>query len=121
MTLPVRYTGGELMVGHNEEWKAYRGSKTALSLVAFYADCNATRFSGDVGLPDHAHLQPAPAATPAVRRATGEPPPTWRTCSAKALQHAGGRYYCGPATDPPNRLVYLLDHEYTARGLTGGG
>jgi hypothetical protein len=27
------------MVGHNEEWKAYRGSKTALSLVAFYADC----------------------------------------------------------------------------------
>ena len=27
------------MVGHNEEWKAYLGSKTALSLVAFYADC----------------------------------------------------------------------------------
>jgi hypothetical protein len=27
------------------------------------------------------------------------------------------RYYTGPATDPPNRLVYLLDHEYTSRGL----
>jgi hypothetical protein len=27
------------------------------------------------------------------------------------------RYYDGPAADPPNRLVYLLDHEYTARGL----
>jgi hypothetical protein len=27
------------------------------------------------------------------------------------------RYYGGPATDPPNRLVYLLDHEYTPRGL----
>jgi hypothetical protein len=39
VTLPSSYTGGELMVGHNEEWKAYRGSKTALSLVAFYADC----------------------------------------------------------------------------------
>src|SRR6266571_3173983 len=39
VTLPSSYTGGELMVGHNEEWKAYRGSNTALSLVAFYADC----------------------------------------------------------------------------------
>jgi hypothetical protein len=35
VTRPSSYTGGELMVGHNEEWKAYRGSKTALSLVAF--------------------------------------------------------------------------------------
>src|SRR5689334_20239292 len=42
--LPSRYTGGELMVGLGEEWKAYRGSKTALSLVAFYADAG-TRFS----------------------------------------------------------------------------
>ena len=39
VTLPSSYTGGELMVGHNEEWTAYRGSRTALSLVAFYADC----------------------------------------------------------------------------------
>jgi hypothetical protein len=39
VTLPSRYTGGELIVEHNEERKAYRGSKTALSLVAFYADC----------------------------------------------------------------------------------
>jgi hypothetical protein len=39
VTLPSSYTGGELMVGHNAEWKAYRGSKTTLSLVAFYADC----------------------------------------------------------------------------------
>jgi hypothetical protein len=27
------------------------------------------------------------------------------------------RYYRGPAADPPNRLVYLLDHEYTPRAL----
>jgi hypothetical protein len=39
VTLPSSYIGGELIVGHNEERKAYRGSKTALSLVAFYADC----------------------------------------------------------------------------------
>jgi hypothetical protein len=27
------------------------------------------------------------------------------------------RCYGGPASDPPNRLVYLLDHEYPPRGL----
>jgi len=39
VTLPSRYTGGELTVEHNGERKAYQGSRTALSLVAFYADC----------------------------------------------------------------------------------
>ena len=39
VTLPSSYTGGELVVRHNEEQKAYRGSRTALSFVAFYADC----------------------------------------------------------------------------------
>ena len=49
VTLPSRYTGGELMVGHNEEWKAYRGSNTALSLVAFYADCRHEVFKVQSG------------------------------------------------------------------------
>src|SRR5215468_222462 len=35
VTLPSSYTGGELMVGLGEEWQAYRGSRSALSLVAF--------------------------------------------------------------------------------------
>lgn len=39
VTLPSRYSGGELIVGHNEDRKVYTGSRTALSLVAFYADC----------------------------------------------------------------------------------
>ena len=117
VTLPSSYTGGELMVGHNEEWKAYRGSKTALSLVAFYADCRhevlkvmsgyritltynlllhggTSRPAGDEGtVAELADL---------LREHFGTPVP---------------RYYGGPAADPPNRLVYLLDHEYTARGL----
>ena len=117
VTLPSSYTGGELMVGHNEEWKAYRGSKTALSLVAFYADCrhqvlrvtSGYRITltynlllhGDTSRPDGddgtaaevADLLREHFSTPVVR------------------------YYRGPATDPPNRLVYLLDHEYTPRGL----
>src|SRR5580700_5236059 len=39
VTLPSSYTGGELMVGHNEESMACQRSRRALSLVAFFADC----------------------------------------------------------------------------------
>ena len=117
VTLPSSYNGGELMVGHNEEWKAYRGSKTALSLVAFYADCrhevlkvtsgyritltynlllhgDTSRPAGDGGT--------AAELADLLREHFSTPVP---------------RYYGRPATDPPNRLVYLLDHEYTPRGL----
>ena len=115
VTLPSSYTGGELMVGHNEEWKACRGSKTALSLVAFYADCrhevlkvtsgyritltynlllhgDTSRQEGDDGtVTELADLLREHFSTPVPR------------------------YYGGPSADPPNRLVYLLDHEYTPR------
>ena len=117
VTLPSSYTGGELMVGHNEEWKAYRGSKTALSLVAFYADCrhevlkvaSGYRITltynllvhGDTSRPEGDDGTVAELAD-LLRDHFSTPVP---------------RYYGGPAADPPNRLVYLLDHEYTPRAL----
>src|SRR5580693_1097781 len=117
VTLPSSYAGGELMVAHNEEWKAYRGSKTALSLVAFYADCrhevlrvkSGYRITltynlllhGDTSRPEGDDGTVAELAD-LLREHLSTPVP---------------RYYRGPATDPPNRLVYLLDHEYTPRGL----
>jgi predicted 2-oxoglutarate/Fe(II)-dependent dioxygenase YbiX len=116
-TLPSSYTGGELMVGHNEEWKVYRGSRRALSLVAFYADCrhevlkvtSGYRITltynllvhGDTSRPQGDEGTVAELAD-LLREHFSTPVP---------------RYYGGPATDPPNRLVYLLDHEYTPRGL----
>jgi predicted 2-oxoglutarate/Fe(II)-dependent dioxygenase YbiX len=117
VTLPSGYTGGELMVGHNEKWKAYRGSKTALSLIAFYADCrhevlrvkSGYRITltynlllhGDTSRPDGDDGTAAEVAD-LLREHFSTPVP---------------RYYGAPATDAPNRLVYLLDHEYTPRGL----
>ncbi|HWN00081.1 MAG TPA: 2OG-Fe(II) oxygenase [Streptosporangiaceae bacterium] len=117
VTLPSSYAGGELMVGHNEEWKAYRGSKTALSLVAFYADCRHEVLKvtsgyrstltynlllhGDTSRPEGDGGTAAELAD-LLREHFSTPVP---------------RYYRGPAADPPNRLVYLLDHEYTPRGL----
>src|SRR5689334_2091790 len=39
LSLPSAHTGGELVIGHAGQSRAYRASKTELSLVAFYADC----------------------------------------------------------------------------------
>ncbi|MGH3159744.1 MAG: 2OG-Fe(II) oxygenase [Streptosporangiaceae bacterium] len=118
VTLPSSYTGGELMVGHNEESMACQGSKTALSLVAFYADCrhevrpvkSGYRITltynlllhGDTSRPDGDEGTVIEVAD-LLREHFSTPVP---------------RYYGGGVDDPPNRLVYLLDHEYTPRGLS---
>ena len=117
VTLPSSYAGGELMVGHNEEWKAYRGSKTALSLVAFYADCRheVLRVKSGYRITLTYNLL--------LHGDTSRPDGEGGTVAELAdllrehLSTPVSRYYGGPATDPPNRLVYLLDHEYTPRGL----
>ena len=118
VTLPSSYKGGELVVEHNGEHKSYQGSqRAALSLVAFYADCrhevlkvksgyritltynlllhgDTTRPEGDDGT--------AAELTSLLREHFATP---------------AARYYGGPPSAPPGRLVYLLDHEYTPRAL----
>jgi 2OG-Fe(II) oxygenase superfamily len=112
VTLPSSYTGGELMVGHNEEWKAYRGS-TALSLVAFYADCRheVLRVKSGYRITLTYNLLHGDTSRPAGDEgAVAELAELLR----EHFRTPVPRYYGGPAADPPNRLVYLLDHEYTA-------
>jgi predicted 2-oxoglutarate/Fe(II)-dependent dioxygenase YbiX len=117
VTLPSSYTGGELMVGHNEEWKSYQGSRTALSLAAFYADCrhevlrvmSGYRITLTYNLLLHGDTSRPAGDEGAVAELADLLREHFRTPTP--------RYYGGPAADPPNRLVYLLDHEYTARGL----
>jgi predicted 2-oxoglutarate/Fe(II)-dependent dioxygenase YbiX len=117
VTLPSSHAGGELVVEHNGERSTYRGSKTTLSLVAFYTDCrhevlkvksgyritltynlllhgDTTRPEGDDGTAaELASLLREHFATPTHR------------------------YHGGPPAAPPGRLAYLLDHEYTPRAL----
>jgi predicted 2-oxoglutarate/Fe(II)-dependent dioxygenase YbiX len=117
VTLPSSYTGGELMVGHNEEWKAYRGSKTALSLVAFYADCRhevLRVMSGyRITLTYNLLLHGDTSRSEGDEGTVAELADLLREHFSTPVPHC----YGGPAADPPNRLVYLLDHEYTSRGL----
>jgi hypothetical protein len=39
VTLPSSFRGGEMTVEQHGEIMAFRGSRTALQLIAFYADC----------------------------------------------------------------------------------
>jgi hypothetical protein len=82
VTLPSSYTGGELMVGLGEEWKSYRGSRTALSLVAFYADCQHEVLRVMSGYGSRSPTTCCCTGTPAARQATRVPSPNWRTSCA---------------------------------------
>ncbi|GAA1018794.1 hypothetical protein Aple_026050 [Acrocarpospora pleiomorpha] len=117
VTLPSAHTGGELLIEHLGQTAEYRGSKVAVSLVAFYADCHHQvlpvktgnritltynlLLAGDNGAAVEDTLAGELAACLDEHFAT---PVT--------LPYGGGR------ADPPMRLAYLLDHEYTARGLS---
>ncbi|MDQ1017396.1 2OG-Fe(II) oxygenase [Streptomyces afghaniensis] len=116
LSLPSAHTGGELVVEHAGQECAYRASKTDLTLVAFYADCRhqvtPVRTGYRVTLTFNLLAEPG---TPA--EASGP---------LAELAHSLDRHFGSPVTprygsresDPPNRLVYLLDHEYTQRGLS---
>ncbi len=116
LSLPSAHTGGELVIEHAGHQCAYRASKTDLTLVAFYADCRhqvtPVRTGYRVTLTFNLLAEPGTSA-----EASGP---------LAELTHSLGRHFGSPAkprygsreSDPPNRLVYLLDHEYTQRGLS---
>jgi hypothetical protein len=117
VTLPCSYAGGELMVGQNGEQRAYRGSRTALSLVAFYADCrhevrkvkSGYRITLTYNLLLHGETS----------RPDGDDS-TVAELADLLREHFSipvSRYYGTAPAKAPGRLVYLLDHEYTPRGL----
>ena len=116
VSLPSAHTGGELVVEHGGQSVTYRAPREELSFVAFYADCrhevkpvksgyrvtltfnlladSEADAQGAGPVADLAHCLTGHFITPATRR------------------------YGRADPDPPNRLVYLLDHEYTQQGLS---
>ena len=126
VTLPSTFKGGTLVVEHQGESASYRGSKKQLSFVAFYADCRHELRPVKEGyrivltynlmldtreVTSHPRNLEAELAIDAVAEGLREHfetplPPGWQRLSDTALR------------DPPKRLVYLLDHQYTERGLS---
>ena len=118
VTLPSAFRGGEMTVEQHGEVMAFRGSRTALHLIAFYADCRhevRPVTSGARVVLTYNLLTKGVAATM---------PPRVEPRMLDALMAALQRHFDTPLAGrfggeaaPPDRFVYLLDHEYTARGL----
>ena len=107
--LPSSFTGGALEVHHHGETATYRGSKKALSFVAFYGDCRhqvkPVTSGYRVVLTYNLLLDARRPSSP------GAPDPELVASLARCLEDHFGLHAA------PDRLVYMLDHEYTARGL----
>ncbi|MDP9442748.1 MAG: hydantoinase B/oxoprolinase family protein [Actinomycetota bacterium] len=122
VTLPSSFKGGALVVEHGGVTATYRSSKKSISFVAFYADCRhqvqPIKSGYRIVLTYNLLLKGDAAAA-----AASEAPPGAAEAVARCLDEhfttpvplPRGSVDAAPA-DPPNRLVYLLDHEYTALG-----
>jgi hypothetical protein len=118
--LPSDSKGGALAIEHHDAQVSYRGSPNQLVLVAFYADCRhevrrvtsgyRAALTFNLFLDAAAHRSERPASKPVdaliefVRDYFATPRP------------ARGPLW--PSEPAPERLVYLLDHEYTQKGLS---
>ena len=117
VALPSRFTGGEFVITHHDETLQAPGSAHSLTFIAFYTDCrhevrpvlsgNRVVLTWNLIVSNPATMEPPATATEALVRRVRDyfdspKPPRWSE---------------GPADEPPDRLVYLLDHEYSQRGL----
>jgi len=124
VTLPSAFRGGAFVIEHKGEEVTCRGSRQPLSFVAFYADCHhrvlPVRTGFRVVLTYDLTLAGEPAAPEAAFPAAEA---TIRGLAARLRKHFETPLPPRPwekgalPREPPNRLVYLLDHQYTERGL----
>lgn len=119
ITLPSRFSGGEFVVAHQGQTVRARGSANRLDLIAFYADC-------------HHEVRPVTQGYRVVltynliaRGCTAENELSVQ--AIKALARDLRRFWQTPrqprwthddVTRLPDRLVYLLDHQYTPSSLS---
>jgi hypothetical protein len=125
VTLPSGFTGGAIVIEHLGERVTYRATKQPLSFIAFYADCRhevrPVRTGYRIVLTYDLLLQgeatgavtPAPAVVDGLASQLREHFTTPLPASPYVPRNT-------PPREPPSRLVYLLDHEYTQRGLGWG-
>lgn len=122
--LPSRHEGGALVVEHRGEKKVFRGAARGvldLSLLAFYADCHHEVKPVDSGyritLTYHLLFRGEPGDRAPVPLSAAER----LTASVKAyFATPVAPTYSRSVPEQPDRLIYLLDHEYTQKSLRWG-
>jgi len=129
VTLPSLFEGGELVVAHGGQQARYgaeEDGEDALSFVAFYADClheaRPVKDGYRIVLTYNLVLEmnrDVPGAGGAEE--TGGPDPETADALARCLREyfetprpaPGGQKATEAPPEPPDRLVYLLDHQYS--------
>jgi hypothetical protein len=119
--LPSKHEGGAFVVQHHREKKVFRGAAREpkdLSLLAFYADCHHEVKPVDAGyrITLTYHL---------LYRGAAEDRAPLRHSAVDRLAASVKAYFSTPVASPyatsarerPDRLIYLLDHEYTQKSL----
>ena len=119
VSLPSRFTGGAVSIEHHGAKMRVGGSDKSLTFIAFYADCHhevhpikqGYRIVLAYNLVLEHNATAAGAPTAAINGLTD----TIREFFATP----GQARWSGDHSmrSPPDRLVYLLEHEYTQRGL----
>ncbi|RBQ20615.1 2OG-Fe(II) oxygenase [Spongiactinospora rosea] len=117
VTLPSAYAGGELVIDHRGQATKHRGSRVNVSLVAFYADCRhqvlPVKSGNRITLTYNLLLAGDGIGPVAEGPLVGE----LADCLHSHFTTPVAPPYGGRA-ERPKRLAYLLNHEYTARGLS---
>lgn len=124
--LPSASTGGSVVVHHHKEKKTFRGANRGpkdLSLLAFYADCHheVKPIASGYRVVLTYQLHYRPGAAPVTR----VPQSPSGSAAVDHLAESVRAYFSTPEArgygnaDPqrPDRLIYLLDHEYTEKSL----
>ena len=115
VSLPSAHTGGELVIDHAGQSTTYRASKDELAFVAFYADCRHQVTPVRSGYRVTLTFNLLSATEPVASEA--DPTAELVHCLTEHFTTPAAPRYGSRDLNPPNRLVFLLDHEYTQRGL----
>jgi len=120
VTLPSAFKGGETVIEHHDEKVTYRAASRGLTFIAFYADCRHQVIPVERG---HRVVLTYNLSLVSDGRESARLAPS----EEAALLADGIRTYFEtprrprwsgePAREPPDRFVYLFDHQYTQRGL----
>ena len=118
VSLPSQFTGGAMVIEHHDEKLLVGGSGRNLAFVAFYADC-------------HHEVRPIKRGYRVVLTynliiegdaiSAGAPADRIEALARRVRDFfetpRPARWSGDRRREPPDRLVYLLDHQYTQRGL----